>query len=396
LLDGHGTYEVEFKYQTPNRAGKPVPHGTYIKGVELACPEPNTLGFAGHVGSKSSVNWAWFAVGCVLLVSALAFAAWGFSLKQLAEDQRRILLWVLPLASGVAAGAFAGSMSVRAQGFLPGLVITATGGFGVWLLTFFFLFPKHPDALSISQNGESIIKEAGGLLVDLDPVSVQWTFTGKEEMVSVLLENVDSQKRSAKRTVPSNVRAVEFDSTEVLSVASNRKYHGKNRIRSVIEWTGGTSLSDSRDFFVGIEVELRFGGRALFPDGKQRTVHTLLATIDHSTEQIPRDYSFSGDFACMTPNGPLVVPLSSTNSNGEVTVPGLARVEWHNKCGRQYEERIFATLWRVGIVSPLCSGHSALCLDLLANETLLPTELRPHSISGQHAKCFRLRKGDPA
>jgi hypothetical protein len=164
LLSGPGTYEIEFKYQTPNRAGKPVPNGTYIQGVEISCSDPNTFSFAGQVESKSPVKWAWFVVGCGLLVSALAFAAWGFSLKQLAEDQRRILLWVLPLASGVAAGAFAGSMSVRAQGFLPGLVITATGGFGVWLLSFFFLFPKHPDVLSISQNGpESITKEVDTL-----------------------------------------------------------------------------------------------------------------------------------------------------------------------------------------------------------------------------------------
>ena len=169
----------------------------------------------------------------------------------LSEDQRRILLWVLPLASGVAAGTFAGSMSVRAQKFLPGLVITVAGGFGVWLLTFFFLFAKHSRSLSINQNGpESILREAGGLLVDIDPIRLQWTATGKEEMVNLFLENVDSQKGSPRKRVPSNVHSVEFDRGEVLSVATNRRFHGKKRSSAVQRYENSRNPDPERRRFV--------------------------------------------------------------------------------------------------------------------------------------------------
>lgn len=114
-----------------------------------------------------------FVVGSTLLVFAVALAFWGFSKGVLSDDQRRILLWLLPLASGFSACAFAGSLSVKAQGLLPGLVVAATGGFGVWLLTFFFLFPstgsdsnkdssKHAvfGPLFLSNSGVNISKSA--------------------------------------------------------------------------------------------------------------------------------------------------------------------------------------------------------------------------------------------
>jgi hypothetical protein len=72
----------------------------------------------------------------------------GFSLPTLTPDQQRLLVWALPLASGFSASAFAGSLSARTRDWLPGSAITATGGFAVWFITFFFLFPvskvQHP------------------------------------------------------------------------------------------------------------------------------------------------------------------------------------------------------------------------------------------------------------
>lgn len=101
--------------------------------------------------SNSRANWR-FAVGVFLLLVAVGFALWGFSKTTLSPDQRQILLWILPLASGFSATAFAGSLSVKAKGFWPGLVITATGGFGIWLLTFFFLFPKSNSQSQVSEE----------------------------------------------------------------------------------------------------------------------------------------------------------------------------------------------------------------------------------------------------
>jgi hypothetical protein len=119
-------------------------------------------------------------------------------------------------------------------------------GLTVWLYT-------RPEPLSILQSGpQAIVKDAGGLLIDLDPIRVEWTATGKEENISIFLENVDSHQRTEKKTVASSVRGVQFDSNEVLRAASNRNFHGKNRIRSVIEWQGKKSASEPQDVFVGI------------------------------------------------------------------------------------------------------------------------------------------------
>ena len=96
----------------------------------------------GHLESpKVNFQWRWFTIGCVLLAFALALAIWGFSLGSLTKDQRRLLVWLLPLASGFATTAFVGSAFVKARNLVPGIAITATGGFAVWLITFFYLFP---------------------------------------------------------------------------------------------------------------------------------------------------------------------------------------------------------------------------------------------------------------
>lgn len=95
-----------------------------------------------HVAPPIGSRAKRFGVGVCLLGFAMALAAWGFSLGTLTPDQRNILLWALPLASGFACTAFAGGISAKAQGFWPGVAVTATGGFAVWFLTAFLLFPK--------------------------------------------------------------------------------------------------------------------------------------------------------------------------------------------------------------------------------------------------------------
>ena len=80
-----------------------------------------------------------FYVGCVLLLFAVGMAMWAFSKGDLTADQRNILLWCLPLASGFGCWTFAGSLSAKAKGW-QGITISAMGGFGVWFLTHFLLF----------------------------------------------------------------------------------------------------------------------------------------------------------------------------------------------------------------------------------------------------------------
>jgi len=107
--------------------------------VKLDLP---THGFDTDECSKASdapMEPRFFYLGCFLLLVAVGMGVWGFSKGDLTPDQRGILLWCLPLSSGFGSWTFAGGIIAKAKGW-QGFVISATGGFAVWLLTFFFLF----------------------------------------------------------------------------------------------------------------------------------------------------------------------------------------------------------------------------------------------------------------
>jgi hypothetical protein len=78
-----------------------------------------------------------FVVGCVLLAAAIGFGIWGFSRPNLSRTQWQILQAFVALGAGFAAAAFSGAARARSSGIIPGLVVTATGGFAVWLIMFF-------------------------------------------------------------------------------------------------------------------------------------------------------------------------------------------------------------------------------------------------------------------
>ncbi len=211
------------------------------------------------------------------------------------------------------------------QHVLTVVVLLACAGLvalSIWLIS-------RPEPLSVSALApQAVAPDAKGVLVDLDPIVVQWTSTGKDEPVSVFLENVDGGRRTQKKTVSSNVRSVRFEPSEVFEAASSRGF-GTNRIRSVIEWSANTSVSESKDLLVGIEIDLLLNGRLVTPHGKQRTIHTLFATIDQSTEHLPQDYCFNVDLVARSNDGPpLIIPLHSCNRDGEVQIPALKQVNW--------------------------------------------------------------------
>jgi hypothetical protein len=88
---------------------------------------------------QHKLDTRFFVLGCCVAVAALGMAIWGFSLGDLKKDQRFILHWIFPLASGFASWCFAGSMSAKTKGWQD-FAIAATGGFGLWLLSNFLLF----------------------------------------------------------------------------------------------------------------------------------------------------------------------------------------------------------------------------------------------------------------
>ena len=115
-----------------------------IKSVGKIQPKP--AGGSDEVGSvddyRHDLQWRWFFLGAFFLLVAVGFAAWGFYLRCLSQDQQRILQWALPIASGFMAWTFAGSLTARGRSLVAGLAIFATGGFAVWLITTYALFPK--------------------------------------------------------------------------------------------------------------------------------------------------------------------------------------------------------------------------------------------------------------
>lgn len=202
---------------------------------------------------------------------------------------------------------------------------------GVWLM-------MRPQPLAVVANPPvATVTDAKGLLVDLDPLKVEWTSTGRTESVGVFLENVDNGKRTPKKTVASDVRSVVFSPADLSEIATNRSYRSSNRIRTVIEWSSGRSNSEAKPLAVGIDVELALFEKLLSPTGPDRTIHTLLATIDQSTETFPANYCFSVDFVGWAKDGSaLAIPLKSCDADSEVKIPGLDNVNWSRRYGLVY------------------------------------------------------------
>lgn len=106
-------------------------------------PELRDLGTPkGTPTRMEHANKRYFVVGCVLSVFVAGLIVWAFALRTLTSDQRTLMRVLLSLFSGFAAGSFVGSLTVKARGLIPGIAATATGGFGVWLLTAFVMLPN--------------------------------------------------------------------------------------------------------------------------------------------------------------------------------------------------------------------------------------------------------------
>jgi hypothetical protein len=221
------------------------------------------------------------------------------------------------------------------QHIMTALVLVACAALvsiSIWLVT-------RPEPLTIAPHPPAPLAErANGALVDLDPIAVEWTSSGTEERVSVFLENVESGGRSVKKTVSSNVRRVVFQPDELRGVLTERRHRRMNRVRSVIEWSGGTKESEAQDLFVGVRITLMLNGRLITPS-ENRPINTLIATIDDSTEFMPQDYCFTGALAGWSRSGSsLVIALKSCNSKGsyEVQIPELDNVDWNRQAGFVY------------------------------------------------------------
>jgi hypothetical protein len=108
--------------------------------VQLYLP---THGFdkAGSEKTPSGFDLPGFALGSVFLAFTFGVFLWAFAVRDLSSDQRMLMLWLLPIAGGFGSRSFVGAISAKVKKGIPGVIVTATGGFAIWLLTY-FLLPK--------------------------------------------------------------------------------------------------------------------------------------------------------------------------------------------------------------------------------------------------------------
>jgi hypothetical protein len=211
------------------------------------------------------------------------------------------------------------------------IVCSGLVALGVWLIS-------RPEPLSIVPHPPTSARSTpDAVLVDLDPLKVVWDANGMIEHVSVFLENVAGERRSVRKSVLADVHEATFTPDEVHDALLSREYHGINRIRTVVEWSGHTVRSNPIDLPVGIKVRLMIGGTLVTPKAT-RPIHTLVATIDDSTEHMPNGYCFHVDFAGWNHSGPLVAPLKSCNADSEVTIPFLADIDWSHQAGLVFDQ----------------------------------------------------------
>ena len=104
-----------------------------------------THGFDKNASEKPlGLDLKYFVLGCVAFAVALGFGIWGFQLRDLSYDQRNIFRAFMSIASGFASWCFSGSFSITGNHPVWKLLITATGGFGVWFASNFFMAPPSP------------------------------------------------------------------------------------------------------------------------------------------------------------------------------------------------------------------------------------------------------------
>lgn len=137
--------------------------------MSTAIAYANVLLAQTQESSPPPVAWPWFIVGCVLLLVAIVGFFWGFAIRNLTSSQHSLLMWILPLSSGFAAGCFAGSL--KATGPVGQIAVTATGGFAVWFLSYFLIpkpSPVAPPSMSIKMPSNMSFRQAATLLADQD------------------------------------------------------------------------------------------------------------------------------------------------------------------------------------------------------------------------------------
>jgi hypothetical protein len=98
-------------------------------------------------GSGSFEQRYWLLFGALFSIVTIGFLVVAFRLPEISCDRWKLLQFILPVFTGIAAGAFVGA--ITANGSINGLTIAAAGGFAVWLISLTFIGP--PDRCRVVQ-----------------------------------------------------------------------------------------------------------------------------------------------------------------------------------------------------------------------------------------------------
>jgi hypothetical protein len=128
---------------------------------------------------------------------------------------------------------------------------------GLLLVTGLYLFLK-PRPLSIEnitiQNTDSTAQD---LVVDIDPITVTWTSSGKDEEVYATLENIETGKQTKRQRAKASDGSVVFVAdkyTNYDKILSNRLPNGTNRLRAILY--AGSESFQSKPFEVKVGVKI--------------------------------------------------------------------------------------------------------------------------------------------
>jgi len=102
----------------------------------------------------------------------------------------------------------------------------------------------------------STADEAGGLLVDTDPIEARWAARGDEGDMQLFLENLDSGARTAPVTVASGTHTFVWPRERYSAVVQKRTRGEVNRIRVVSQTSANVFKSTEVPMHVGVTILL--------------------------------------------------------------------------------------------------------------------------------------------
>ena len=145
--------------------------------------------------------------------------------------------------------------ALRQQFLISALVYVISIAFCAWSV---YLFVHQVPPLKDLRMEHIVLSdretEAGGLAVDVDPLSVTWEAQGDREDVKVFLENVNTGGRTNPEAASSSETMIAFSPDAYHALLLQRQRGSSNRLRAVIQTRTSSFKSEPTDVMVGFVI----------------------------------------------------------------------------------------------------------------------------------------------